>query len=354
MQESTQLLQKIITMNKLLTLITMFFVVCVIAQQKHTVKKSETLFAISKQYQVTVNQLIKWNHLNSSELAENQVLNVSENIEPIQAHEIQQGDTPYSVSKKYNVTIEEMKSYNPTVNFESFNVGTVISLIPKKEANPNIKFHVIEPKETKFGVARKYNISIEKLEEFNPQIKESFPVGYQLYLTSYNPNPLLPSSNLSDKQEKEILVSNNVSESTPLAFDKKIDKVISFAFNQLKTPYRSGGVSSKGFDCSGLVLTSFKEINFNLPRTSRDMSFQGDRVEVGAAQKGDLIFFATNGRSHINHVGIVTEVSPAEIRFIHSSSSKGVIVSSLNEEYYAKSFRRINRVLNGISQDEGL
>jgi len=62
-------------------------------------------------------------------------------------------------------------------------------------------------------------------------------------------------------------------------------------------------------------------------------------------EKGDLIFFKTNGRRVINHVGIVVEVLANEIKFIHSASSKGVTISSTKEPYYKKSFAQVNKVL---------
>jgi hypothetical protein len=62
-------------------------------------------------------------------------------------------------------------------------------------------------------------------------------------------------------------------------------------------------------------------------------------------RKGDLIFFRTNGKSVINHVGMVTEVTDDEIKFIHSSTQKGVIISSTKEPYYGKNFAQANRIL---------
>jgi cell wall-associated NlpC family hydrolase len=62
-------------------------------------------------------------------------------------------------------------------------------------------------------------------------------------------------------------------------------------------------------------------------------------------RKGDLIFFRTNGKSVINHVGMVTEVTNDEIKFIHSSTQKGVIISSTKEPYYGANFAQANRIL---------
>jgi cell wall-associated NlpC family hydrolase len=69
-------------------------------------------------------------------------------------------------------------------------------------------------------------------------------------------------------------------------------------------------------------------------------------INTGEAQKGDLIFFKTNGRRQINHVGMVVEVNDDEIKFIHSSTSNGVIISSTKERYYGKNFSQINRVIH--------
>lgn len=110
--------------------------------------------------------------------------------------------------------------------------------------------------------------------------------------------------------------------------------------------YRSGGTTASGMDCSGLVSTVFKAHNISLPRTSNDMSKVGKKLKWDEIQKGDLIFFKTNGKSVINHVGLVTEVKGDEILFIHSSVQRGVIISSTNEPYYQKAFAQANRVLN--------
>ena len=65
-------------------------------------------------------------------------------------------------------------------------------------------------------------------------------------------------------------------------------------------------------------------------------------------KKGDLIFFRTNRKSIINHVGMVTEVLPDEIKFIHSATSSGVIISSTKEPYYSKSFAQANRIYSTL------
>lgn len=121
-------------------------------------------------------------------------------------------------------------------------------------------------------------------------------------------------------------------------------QVINSAFDFYGVRYRYGGTSNNGIDCSGLVINAFAQTTVNLPRRSVDMAKVGETIKKDRAQKGDLIFFKTKG-SRINHVGIITEVLKDEIKFIHSSTSKGVIVSSTKENYYRSRFVQINRVL---------
>ena len=91
---------------------------------------------------------------------------------------------------------------------------------------------------------------------------------------------------------------------------------------------------------------TFPSHDMALPRSSGSMAVgAGVRIDRAQAQKGDLIFFTTNGRGSINHVGMITEVLDDEIKFIHSSVQSGVIISSTKEPYYSRRFVQINRVL---------
>jgi len=127
--------------------------------------------------------------------------------------------------------------------------------------------------------------------------------------------------------------------------NRQAKQVIEEASENLGSPYKAGGIDKKGFDCSGLVFMSFKKIDIVLPRKSIDMSKTGRIISKNDIRKGDLIFFKTNGKSEINHVGLVVDVNDDEIKFIHSSSQLGVIISSTKEPYYGKSFVQANRII---------
>ena len=93
------------------------------------------------------------------------------------------------------------------------------------------------------------------------------------------------------------------------------------------------------------MYATVKNFDIILPRTSNDMSRFGLKLNPMDARKGDLIFFKTNGRRVINHVGMIVEILDDEIKFIHSSTTNGVMISSTKEGYYKKNFAQVNRIL---------
>ena len=123
------------------------------------------------------------------------------------------------------------------------------------------------------------------------------------------------------------------------------EQLVNNALGNLGSRYKAGGTSKAGFDCSGLMFATFGIFDVKLPRTSNEQSRVGLKINPKEAKKGDLIFFRTNGRSVINHVGLIIEVNNNEVKFVHSSTSNGVMVSSTKEGYYKNAFAQINRVL---------
>jgi cell wall-associated NlpC family hydrolase len=124
-----------------------------------------------------------------------------------------------------------------------------------------------------------------------------------------------------------------------------VKQLINSASDNLGVGYRAGGTTKSGFDCSGLVYSTFKKFDITLPRSSHEMATVGDKIDLANAKKGDLIFFINRGQRRINHVGLVVEVTNDEIKFIHSSTQSGVIISSTKEPYYNRTFAQINRIL---------
>ncbi len=142
----------------------------------------------------------------------------------------------------------------------------------------------------------------------------------------------------------------NPSKSRPSASDRSTNsavsasgqarKVIQTARSYLGTPYRYSGTSRSGMDCSGLLCTSFEAASIKLPRSSREQSEYGEKVQMDDVRPGDLVFFSEHKSSNkVSHVGMVTAVNGRDdVTFIHSSTSRGVVEDNLYSEYYRKIF----------------
>ncbi|MFD1031869.1 C40 family peptidase [Metaplanococcus flavidus] len=107
------------------------------------------------------------------------------------------------------------------------------------------------------------------------------------------------------------------------------NQLVSTAQQFVGTPYKWAGTSPSGFDCSGYIQYVFAKNGVSLPRTTSQMYATGTAVSKSNLQVGDLVFFNTTGRG-VSHAGIYVGSN----NFIHTSSSKGVMVSSINDPYY--------------------
>ncbi|PWA08600.1 peptidoglycan endopeptidase [Flavobacterium laiguense] len=288
------------------------------------------------------------------------------------AHKVKSGESLYVIARQYAITLKELKEANPKIGKKGLSIGQMI-VIPSnvelegkfvvsedKESIPVIVqsakedkeietdtqntgtdvIHEVLPKETKYGIAKKYGITVGVLEKQNPAIQQKILVGSKLTIR-------VPNATIVTVANEEVIETKDTESNSAITISNEnlIDQLIASASDNIGTRYRSGGTSKAGFDCSGLMCSTFGGFDIKLPRSSIEQSSFGERVETEKAQKGDLIFFKTNGRSRINHVGMVVEVLDGEIKFIHSATHSGVIISSTKESYYQRNFVQVNRVV---------
>jgi cell wall-associated NlpC family hydrolase len=107
-------------------------------------------------------------------------------------------------------------------------------------------------------------------------------------------------------------------------------RLVRHSMNYIGVPYSWAGTSSYGFDCSGFVWKMFSSFGISLPRMADSQYLKGVPVPLSDVQPGDLVFFSTY-TAGVSHVGIAV----GNNRFIHSSSSRGVIISDLSDPYYS-------------------
>ena len=382
---------------KLFQIITFFLFFCsgvVFSQKtiKHTVVSGESIYSIAKKYDVSESDIYELNPKSKGALLQLKTVllipnkktksksnkEVSSSKNATETHIVESGESLYKIAKKYDISLEKLKELNPDIKPESIQIGDKIVVSAKKVkeapkeketpkenkpketktvvaevANPvnpvnmdaNLctdelgnKVHTVTKGETLYRLSKKYKVSVKDLEEMNPEIIANLPIGYEVVIKKGDVE-------LSKHQNEIVNSPKEVEELSPENMSKA-EFLIAKASQHIGTRYRGGGTTSAGFDCSGLMFSTFKHIDMTLPRSSSSMAVgAGYKIDRSQAQKGDLIFFTTNGRGSINHVGMITEIIGDEIKFIHSSVQAGVIISSTEEPYYKKRFIQINRVL---------
>lgn len=182
-------------------------------------------------------------------------------------------------------------------------------------------------------------------------MRNVFPIFFLILITSCG---VVKKKTTYAKTPKVTVEASNdavvLEEETKESIEKpvlsKADEIINTALTFSGVRYKFGGTTRRGMDCSGLLYVAFGEHDIKLPRTSYHMAEEGKRIRIEHVSKGDLLFFRTLRRGkRINHVGLVVAVEGDDIKFIHASSSRGVIVSSLREGYWNYAFIKATRIL---------
>jgi hypothetical protein len=150
---------------------------------------------------------------------------------------------------------------------------------------------------------------------------------------------------ITDASKSKVISSGSIKERYAYLLnvkEKELDneKLYRFIDNWIGVPHRSGGMDKKGVDCSGFTFLLEKEVyNKDLPRTARTMADKVKRKYEQDLEEGDLVFFDFDGQK-FSHVGVYLHNN----KFVHASTSKGVIISDLKDPWYYKYFTRAGSV----------
>lgn len=151
-------------------------------------------------------------------------------------------------------------------------------------------------------------------------------------------------SNNSTANTHSHKVEPNINKSANTKIAPQAIELISLARSYTGVPYKPGGTTEDGMDCSGLLYKVCQTAGLSIPRISYQQAEIGEEIDLDDVQKGDFVFFSTaKSTNRISHVGLVTEVNSQSILFIHSSTSKGVREDNLYSDYWKKAFAKATR-----------
>ncbi|QWV92636.1 C40 family peptidase [Geomonas oryzisoli] len=280
-------------------------------------------------------------------------------------HRVKKHETLYSLAKKYNVTVEELKAANNLVG-NSVKPRVLLVIPPRSvsegksaSAAADTKVYKVKKSESLSRIAKKTGVSVAELKRLNGLTSSRVKAGKVLVLKEREPADepkvkvtkklQLRHPDLFNEKDYEQSIQElasleperqvDLSKNTELKADS-IKELKKSAYGFLGTRYRFGGSSRSGIDCSSFVQHVFKELEVSLPRTAREQFEVGNAVAPGDLQRGDLIFFATYA-SYPSHVGIYL----GNNKMIHASSrDRRVVISSLNTSYYRSRFLGAKRI----------
>jgi lipoprotein Spr len=151
----------------------------------------------------------------------------------------------------------------------------------------------------------------------------------------------------AESAEQESLAKDYLSQIMGVAVSATSNmKLFHFVYDWIGTPYRFGGSSRKGIDCSAFTKQLYSDVfNLTIRRSSRDIFSMVNPVSKDDLKEGDLVFFKIHSRS-ISHVGIYL----GNNRFAHASS-RGVAISSLDDAYYSRYFYKGGRLLESFKSE---
>jgi len=278
---------------------------------------------------------------------------------------VKKGDNIWQISKKFKVSVNEIKKANNLKN-NKLQIGMKLEIPDKnykkmnksketKIKNTESEYHTVKKGDTLFKIAKKYNLSVDELKRLNALTSNRLRVGQKLIVKAEKP---LNNISIREDEKVPVIISavdmdtkmeelEGIKASEDLSRMSIAERLLLFAKKMLHLPYKFGGDSFSGLDCSYFVKKVYSMIGIDLPRSAREQFALGTPVEKEDLQPGDLVFFRTYARFP-SHVGIYL----GDALFIHASSrSKKVTIDSLETPYYLKRFIGAKRIL-GINRED--
>ena len=256
-------------------------------------------------------------------------------------HKVKKGDTLKAISKKYGISVSDLKVIN---QLRSAKLRSGQKLLVRR-SSPNS--YIVRKGDNLWQIAKRFDMDPDDLMEMNEMSSPDLKIGQKLYLEE-KPEAVNVDQKyyvMAKKIEDDL---KSVPDSPEFAEKNTQDKLIVFAKKLMNIPYKFGGNTILGIDCSAYVKKVYGLMGVNLPRTAREQFNEGEEIEKEELSAGDLVFFRTYA-SFPSHVGIYL----GNNLFIHASSKgKKVTIDNLETPYYLKRFIGGKRLISASEEQE--
>jgi cell wall-associated NlpC family hydrolase len=366
-------------------LLTVAAVTPALAGGVYFVKDGDTLSEVARLFRTDVERLSDLNHLGGSEIRVGQKLRIPDpaprpvitqapqapastpasapatrrhdaDAERVQQalcreetvyHTVAAGDTLFAISRRYGTDVGDLLRLNGLKRRSRLAIGQKILV---RRSGP--RTHTVAAGDTLYRLARRYHVPESDLVRLNHLDGAALDLGQRLLVEPCDPYaaagavppPLGGPATAPQSADGALAVGAPTAAATdvvPVAAEGVTERVIKLARTMLDIPYRFGGTTMRGIDCSGYVQRVFAMIDLQLPRTAREQYAIGARIDRDELAVGDLVFFRTYA-SFPSHVGIYL----GDNLFIHASSVvRKVTIDSIDLPYYRKRFLGARRLV---------
>lgn len=291
------------------------------------VKKGETLYSISKNNNISVQNIKKLNELNSNTIYVGQTLKISaDSIKKTTTSKntsstyiVKKGDTLSKIGAAHNISYVSIKSLN-NLKSNTIYIGQKLKISSNSTKQPTPakaigSVYIVKRGDTLSKIGKAHNVSYLSIKSWNNLKSNTIHVGQKLTIVA-------PTKSAKSTKTPQM--------STTLTSDRS--EMISLAKSFLGVPYVWGGQSPGGFDCSGYIHYILKSQGLSSSRTNV-VGYWSKAQKISNPQVGDLVFFQNTYKSGPSHIGFYLGNGD----FIHAGS-KGIAIDKVNSSYWKKHF----------------
>ena len=274
-------------------------------ENTYQVRSGDTLWKIAQANNLSINQIIAWNNMTDLVIYPGQSLSLLEphSHDETTTYTVQVGDGLWGIARKFNLSVEELKNLNG-LNTDTIYPGQKLVVKGGQASAVNSSAtYTVQSGDSLWMIATRHNLSLSQLKSLNNLNTDTIYVGQVLKISN-----------------------TAASNQTPVSSASKVNALIIEAKKYIGVPYQWGGSTPAAFDCSGYLNYVFNNVGISIPRTVA--TIWDATKPVATPRVGDIVFFNTS--SGPSHAGIYL----GNNQFINAGSSTGETISDFSLSYW--------------------